>query len=326
MATLRAIVVVRWSAARASAALAQTGAQLYQQWCQGCHGAPASNEKNVLAGKEWSYIKLAMDTVPQMNDVLRPVYDDGLLTDDDFIKVAAYLQTFTGGTTSTLTPVVEYYNAGFGHYFMTADDDEITGLDAGAFDYAFLRTGPRVRRLRVAGRGHGRGVPVLHDAGHVRQQELALLHGESRRVRRAQAQSRVGLREDRVLQRACRRTARARRHDADLPDVQQRPDRRAEPPLHQRPFDLPGVHDVAELVARGHRVLRTAVAATGAEGSRRSCCSPGRTEPMALAANLLVTRLRRSPRRARSRKPAAALQQATARAATASPAITTTAS
>ncbi|HEY8242582.1 MAG TPA: c-type cytochrome [Casimicrobiaceae bacterium] len=142
MATLRAIVVVFLAAlAGSTAALAQTGSQLYQQWCQGCHGAPASNEKNVLAGKEWSFIKLAMDTVPQMNDILRPVYDDGLLTDDDFMKIAAYLQTFTGGAISTVTPVVEYYNAGFGHYFMTADDDEITGLDAGAFDFAFLRTG-----------------------------------------------------------------------------------------------------------------------------------------------------------------------------------------
>ena len=109
MATLRAIVVVVLAVLGAtSAALAQTGAQLYTQWCQGCHGAPANNEKNVLAGKEWSFIKLAMDTVPQMNDLLRPVYDDGLLTDDDFMKVAAYLQAFTGGTTSTLTPVVEY--------------------------------------------------------------------------------------------------------------------------------------------------------------------------------------------------------------------------
>jgi len=142
MATLRAIVIVVLAVLGASPpALAQTGAQLYQQWCQGCHGAPASNEKNVLSGKEWSYIKLAMDMVPQMNDVLRPVYDDGLLTDDDFVKVAAYLQTFGGGTMSPVTPVVEYYNGGFGHYFMTADEDEITGLDAGAFDYAFLRTG-----------------------------------------------------------------------------------------------------------------------------------------------------------------------------------------
>ena len=38
-------------------------------------------------------------------------------------------------------PVVEYYNAGFGHYFMTAQDDEIDGLDGGAYNRAFLRTG-----------------------------------------------------------------------------------------------------------------------------------------------------------------------------------------
>jgi len=37
-------------------------------------------------------------------------------------------------------PVVEYFNAGFGHYFMTAQSDEISGLDAGAYNFAFLRT------------------------------------------------------------------------------------------------------------------------------------------------------------------------------------------
>ena len=37
--------------------------------------------------------------------------------------------------------VVEYFNAGFGHYFMSADADEVAGLDAGAFGGAFVRTG-----------------------------------------------------------------------------------------------------------------------------------------------------------------------------------------
>ena len=41
----------------------------------------------------------------------------------------------------TTTDVVEYFNAGFGHYFMTADSDEIAGLDAGAYNFAFVRTG-----------------------------------------------------------------------------------------------------------------------------------------------------------------------------------------
>jgi serine protease len=38
-------------------------------------------------------------------------------------------------------PVVEYFNAGFGHYFMTAQSDEISGLDGGAYGGAFVRTG-----------------------------------------------------------------------------------------------------------------------------------------------------------------------------------------
>jgi Repeat of unknown function (DUF5648) len=42
---------------------------------------------------------------------------------------------------ATKVPVVEYFNAGFGHYFMTAQSDEITGLDGGAFGGAFVRTG-----------------------------------------------------------------------------------------------------------------------------------------------------------------------------------------
>jgi len=37
--------------------------------------------------------------------------------------------------------VVEYYHTGIGHYFMTADPDEIAGLDAGAYGGVFVRTG-----------------------------------------------------------------------------------------------------------------------------------------------------------------------------------------
>lgn len=37
-------------------------------------------------------------------------------------------------------PVVEYYNAGLNHYFMTADPGEIAGLDAGAYGGVFVRT------------------------------------------------------------------------------------------------------------------------------------------------------------------------------------------
>jgi YVTN family beta-propeller protein len=36
---------------------------------------------------------------------------------------------------------IEYFHAGFGHYFVTADPDEIAGIDAGAYDGAWTRTG-----------------------------------------------------------------------------------------------------------------------------------------------------------------------------------------
>jgi len=45
------------------------------------------------------------------------------------------------GPASQKRPAVEYFNAGFGHYFMTADPDEIAGLDGGAYGGAFVRTG-----------------------------------------------------------------------------------------------------------------------------------------------------------------------------------------
>jgi len=38
-------------------------------------------------------------------------------------------------------PAVEYFHTGFGHYFITAQSDEIAGLDAGAYGGVFLRTG-----------------------------------------------------------------------------------------------------------------------------------------------------------------------------------------
>ena len=88
--------------AAAPGALAQTGQQKYTQWCQGCHGNPSDNKDGVLGGKDWNIIKLAMDTKPTMTADLRPAYNAGLLTDDDFMLIAGYLQTFQGGVTSQL--------------------------------------------------------------------------------------------------------------------------------------------------------------------------------------------------------------------------------
>ena len=54
---------------------------------------------------------------------------------------------------AAVVPVVEYFNAGFGHYFMTADPDEIAGLDGGAFNGAFARTGRQFKAFNGATAG-----------------------------------------------------------------------------------------------------------------------------------------------------------------------------
>ena len=83
-------------------ASAQSGQQLYTQWCQGCHGNPMNNKDNVLGGKDWNSIKLAMDTKPTMTAELRPAYNAGLINDETFQTIATYLQTFGGGVVAAL--------------------------------------------------------------------------------------------------------------------------------------------------------------------------------------------------------------------------------
>jgi hypothetical protein len=59
----------------------------------------------------------------------------------------------TGAIAPVVTPVVEYFNAGFGHYFMTAQADEIGGLDGGAYNFAFVRTGLGFNAWNAPGAG-----------------------------------------------------------------------------------------------------------------------------------------------------------------------------
>ena len=63
----------------------------------------------------------------------------------DLVKADVRLSvglTITGRVAnSTPITVVEYFHAGFGHYFMTADPEEIAGLDGGAYGGVFSRTG-----------------------------------------------------------------------------------------------------------------------------------------------------------------------------------------
>ena len=158
------------------AALAQTGQQRYQQWCQGCHGPPANNADGVLGGKDWNIIKLAMDTRELMNEQLRPAYDEGVLTDEDFMAIASYLATFAGtGTMPPVAHVVEYYNAAFGHYFVTPTRTRSPGSTrARSTSRSCARaagSGASSRRRRALA-----GVCRFFSTPGLRLPELALLH------------------------------------------------------------------------------------------------------------------------------------------------------
>ena len=59
--------------------------------------------------------------------------DFGGVTRETIFQVAA--------VSPTKTTAVEYFHAGFGHYFITAKADEIAGLDAGAYGGVWSRTG-----------------------------------------------------------------------------------------------------------------------------------------------------------------------------------------
>lgn len=54
--------------------------------------------------------------------------------------------------TETLVTVVEYYNVGLKHFFITADPAEIANLDGGAFGGAWKRTGQTFGAWAIAGR------------------------------------------------------------------------------------------------------------------------------------------------------------------------------
>jgi hypothetical protein len=47
----------------------------------------------------------------------------------------------SGAVSLGYVTIVEYFHTVFGHYFMTADPDEIAGLDGGAYGGVFVRTG-----------------------------------------------------------------------------------------------------------------------------------------------------------------------------------------
>ena len=88
----------------APAALAQTGQQLYNNYCSSsCHGNPANNKDGVLAGKDWQEIRDAILEREPMIAALGLLYSTGSIDNDDLMLIAGYLQTFAGGPTSLLS-------------------------------------------------------------------------------------------------------------------------------------------------------------------------------------------------------------------------------
>lgn len=84
-------------------AQAQSGQQLYNTYCAGCHGPAGNNKNGVLGGKDWAIIYQAMNVKPDMTAELRPLYDAQIITDATFMSIAGYLATFSGGATSQLS-------------------------------------------------------------------------------------------------------------------------------------------------------------------------------------------------------------------------------
>jgi len=60
---------------------------------------------------------------------------------DESTRAGAYVAVIGTVASDLAVAVVEYFNASQGHYFMTADADEIALLDGGGFGGAFVRTG-----------------------------------------------------------------------------------------------------------------------------------------------------------------------------------------
>ena len=122
------------------------GQQLYQQLGCGtssCHGdTPAQNLRNLLAGAgSAGTIEYAATVRSEMNELLTYFAADANIVGD----LAAYLATITPEPPPPPPPppasvVVEYFHAGFGHYFVTNLAAEIAALDAGTFA-GWSRTG-----------------------------------------------------------------------------------------------------------------------------------------------------------------------------------------
>jgi len=118
------------------AADAIAGAGLLNEFCQSCHGPAQQNFNNVLLGaNNAAAIQLQMQ-VPASD----MAFLQDILSSDDIANVAAYLGTVAGVQPPATVPVIEYYHAGFDHYFITTIAVEISNLDTGKTS-GWVRTG-----------------------------------------------------------------------------------------------------------------------------------------------------------------------------------------
>ena len=164
-AFLYSLVAAVAALALAAPACAQNGTRgqtLYTQLgcnTSNCHGnTPGENVRNVLNGAgSAAAIEYAALVRSEMNALLTYFQNDETIA----LDLAAYLATVTPVAPPPPPPpptsqVVEYFHAGFGHYFVTNIGAEIAALDAGQFA-GWARTG---RTFDAYTAGNGSVAPV----------------------------------------------------------------------------------------------------------------------------------------------------------------------
>ncbi len=118
---------------------ASNGKVLYQEYCQVCHspdpstGVPPFNNIMAAANNPAQISSAANAYSSQMGFITTT------LSASDLADLAAYIGTFAGDP--EIAPVVEFYNAGQDHYFISSSPSEIADLDQGIHP-GWARTGP----------------------------------------------------------------------------------------------------------------------------------------------------------------------------------------
>lgn len=117
-----------------------------------CHGAnPADNLRNVMSGAgSPSAIEYAATVRDAMAQLLATFQNDASAV----VDLAAWLASIAAAPPTPQAPpvqtIVEFFHAGFGHYFVTNLGAEIAALDSGTFA-GWARTGKRFDAYAAAG-------------------------------------------------------------------------------------------------------------------------------------------------------------------------------